>query len=85
MWLTSHVAVALAWAGGYSSDWNPSLGISICHGYGPRKDKKTKKKPKKQKTKKTQDYSSENGMNNAYRMKKRTSQAEVILNLDTKT
>ena len=41
--LRSCVAVALAQTGGYSSDLTPSLGTSICHGCGPRKDKKTKK------------------------------------------
>ena len=38
-WLGSGVAVAVAQAGGYSSDQNPSLGTSVC---GPRKDKKKK-------------------------------------------
>ena len=42
--------VAVAKAGGYSSDWTPSLGTSICHGSGPRKGKKTKKKKKENKT-----------------------------------
>ena len=45
--LGSCVAVALAWAGGYSSDSTPSLGTSICHRSGPRNSKKTKKKKKK--------------------------------------
>ena len=38
--LGSRIAVALAEAGGYSSDWTPSLGNSICRGSSPRKDKK---------------------------------------------
>ena len=44
MWLESGVAVALAWAGSYSSDLTPSLGTSIYRGYVPKrtKDKKTK-------------------------------------------
>ena len=46
MWLGSHVAVALVWAGGYSSRWTPSLGTSMCRRSGPRKGKKTKKKSK---------------------------------------
>ena len=40
----SRVAVALAQAGGYSSDKIPSLGTSICHGCGPKRTKKKKKK-----------------------------------------
>ena len=35
----------IAVAGGYSSDWTPSLETSICHGV-VLKDKKTKKKKK---------------------------------------
>ena len=49
--LGSHVAVALAWAGGYSSDLTPSLGTSICAGAAQEivtttttTTKKTKKK-----------------------------------------
>ena len=42
--LGSRVAVALAWACGYSSDSTPSLGTSICRGSSPRNSKKTKKK-----------------------------------------
>ena len=34
--LGSCVAVALAQAGGYSSDLTPSLGTSICRGSGPK-------------------------------------------------
>ena len=45
--LGSHVAVALAQAGGYGSDWTPSLGTSMCRRSGPRNGKKTKKKKKK--------------------------------------
>ena len=44
MWLGSRVAVAVVWAGSYSSDWTPSLGTSICLGCGPKKTKKKKKK-----------------------------------------
>ena len=43
----SHVAVALAQAGGYSSDWTPSLGTSICRGRSAKKTKKKKKKKRK--------------------------------------
>ena len=42
--LGSRVAVALAWAGGYSSYSTPSLGTSIRRGNSPRNSKKTKKK-----------------------------------------
>ena len=45
--LRSCVAVALAQAGGYSSDQTPSLGASTCRGCGPRKKQKDKKKKKK--------------------------------------
>ena len=38
------MAVAVALAGGYSSDSTPSLGVSIYHGFGPKKTKKKKKK-----------------------------------------
>ena len=44
MWLGSHIAVAVVKAGGYSSNWTPSLGTSICYRSGPRKGKKTKTK-----------------------------------------
>ena len=44
MWLGSGVAVAVVEAGGYSYNWTPNLGASICCGCGPGKDKKTKKK-----------------------------------------
>ena len=50
MWLTSHVAVAVVQAGGYSSDLTPSMGSSICCGCGLIRAKK-KKKPLKTKTK----------------------------------
>ena len=38
-WVTggSGIAVAVAWASSCSSDSTPSLGISICHGCGPKK------------------------------------------------
>ena len=42
--LGSRVAAAVVYAGGYSSNEIPSLGTFICHGWGPRKDKKKKKK-----------------------------------------
>ena len=38
--LGSGVAVVLMQADGYSSDWTPSPGTSICHRCSPRKDKK---------------------------------------------
>ena len=41
MRLGSCVAVAVAKAGGYSSDSTPSLGTSVCCRYGPQKTKKT--------------------------------------------
>ena len=37
--LRSCVAVAVVWAGGYRSNWTPSLGTSICLGCGPKKTK----------------------------------------------
>ena len=40
--LGSRIAVALVQAGGNSSDQTPSLRTSMCHGCGPRKDKKKK-------------------------------------------
>ena len=42
IWLRSRIDMALAQTGCYSSNWTPSLGTSICHGYSPRKGKKTK-------------------------------------------
>ena len=39
MWLRSHVTVALAYAGSYSSSSTSSLGTSICHGYSPKRQK----------------------------------------------
>ena len=33
----SYVAVAVVKAGSYVSDWTPSLGTSICHGWSPKK------------------------------------------------
>ena len=41
------VAVAVVLASGYSSDWTPSLGTSMCRGYGLRKDKEKNKKERK--------------------------------------
>ena len=43
-WLGSHVAVAVAQAVSYSSNWTPILGTSICRGCGPNKSKDKKKK-----------------------------------------
>ena len=40
MCLRSCVAVAVVSASSYSSISTPSLGTSICHGYGPKKKKK---------------------------------------------
>ena len=40
MRLRSGIALAVAQAGSYSSDSTPSLGICICHRYGPRNTKK---------------------------------------------
>ena len=42
--LRSHVAEAVAQADGYSSDSTFSLGISTCHGCGPKKQNKNKNK-----------------------------------------
>ena len=42
MWLRSGVAMAVAWADGYSSDLTPSLGTSICCRCGHKKKKKKK-------------------------------------------
>ena len=44
MQLRSHVAVAVAVASGYNSDWTPSLGTSISRRCGPTNAKKKKKK-----------------------------------------
>ena len=43
-WLGSGVAVAVAQASSCSSDLTPSLGNSMCHGCGPKKQKKKKTK-----------------------------------------
>ena len=37
--LGSLIAVAVVWAGSYSSDLTPSLGTSICHRCSPKKTK----------------------------------------------
>ena len=42
-WIWSRIAVVVAEASGYSSEWIPSLGTSTCHGCSPRKTKQTKK------------------------------------------
>ena len=41
MWLWSCIAVAVVWAGRYSSNLTPSLRTSICCEYGPGKKEKT--------------------------------------------
>ena len=46
-WLGSCIAVAVAKASSYSSDWTLSLGTSICRGCGPKKQKKQKKKKRR--------------------------------------
>ena len=46
MGLGSCVAVAVVEASGYSYDWTPSLGTSICCGCGLKKMKKDKEKKK---------------------------------------
>ena len=47
MQLGSGVAVALAQAAGYSSNWTPSLGTSMCRGKRPQKKAKKGQKKKK--------------------------------------
>ena len=44
--LGSCIAVAVAEASGYSSDETPSLGTSICHRCGPKKQKEKDKQTK---------------------------------------
>ena len=41
-WLGSHVAMAVVWASSCTSDLTPSLGTSLCHGCGPKKQKSKK-------------------------------------------
>ena len=41
-------AVAVVYTGSYSSDWTPSLGTSISHGYDPKKTKNKKRQPSRQ-------------------------------------
>ena len=41
--IRSGVVVAVAEAGSYNSDLTPSLGTSMCHGYGPKSKKKKKR------------------------------------------
>ena len=48
--------VALAQAGGYSSDWLPGLATSISYRCGPRKDKKQNKTKQKTSIQKTLGY-----------------------------
>ena len=42
VWVWSCVAMAVAQAGSYSSNWTPSLGVSICCSCGPKKQRKKK-------------------------------------------
>ena len=44
MWFRSCVAVDVAQASSYSSDMTPSLGTSICHRCGPKKQNKKQTK-----------------------------------------
>ena len=44
MWLGSCIAVAVAVASSYTSDSTPSLGTSMCHRCGPKKQKRKTKK-----------------------------------------
>ena len=44
--LGSGIAMALAKAISWSSDWTPRLGTSMCRGCGPKKTKKDQKKKK---------------------------------------
>ena len=50
-WLRSVIAVAVAVAGGYSSNWTPRLGTSICHECSPKKKKFERERKKKEKKK----------------------------------
>ena len=50
----SCIAVAVVYAGSYSSDLTSSLGASICHRYGPKKDQKIKKSGEKMLNKRSQ-------------------------------
>ena len=43
MQVRSGIAVAVVYTGSYSSYSTPSLGTSICHGYGPKKTPPQKK------------------------------------------
>ena len=68
-WLGSCIAVAVVWAGCYSSDLTPSLRTSICHRYGPKKPKAKNKQTNKQ-TKQTKKFQKkkvlENNINHKY-------------------
>ena len=48
MQLRSDFAMAVVWAGSYSSDSTPSLGTSICHGCSPKKTRGRRKKERKE-------------------------------------
>ena len=54
--LGSRVAVAVVYASSCSSNSTPSLGTSICRGYGPEMKKKKKKEKKEKKGKTTEKY-----------------------------
>ena len=45
-------AIAVAVASGYSSNWIPSLGTSICRGFSPKETKKPKKKGERERVNK---------------------------------
>ena len=45
--LRAGVAVVVAEAGGYGSNWAPSLGTSVCHWCDPKKTKNKKEKEEK--------------------------------------
>ena len=47
MWLGTYVTVAVAKAGSYSSNSTPKVGLYICQGCGPKRDKRQKKKRKR--------------------------------------
>ena len=48
-WLGSAVAMVVAKAGSYSSNLTPSLGISICHRWSPKKKNKKQKQKQREK------------------------------------
>ena len=54
--LQTQLGSGVAVAGHYSSNSTPSLGISKCHGCGPKKQKEKKETKRKEKKKNTQCY-----------------------------